>query len=147
MSLRISFLLSTALLITGCSRSDSPETQVRTAINGIEAAAEARDVGEVMAFVSPDFRDGYGRGPDELRRQLYGYFIANQSIHLLTRIDELDFPTADEARVKITVGMVGREAEASDAWDLAADVRDFEVTLRRQGGDWKVIHARTGPAV
>ena len=41
---------------------------------------------------------------------LAGYFIANQSIHLLTRIDKIDFPASDEARLQVTVGMVGREA-------------------------------------
>ncbi len=145
MSLRTFLLLSAALLIMGCSRPDSPETQVRNTVKAIEAAVEARDVGEVMTFISLDFRDGYGQGPDELRRRLYGYFIANQSIHLLARIDQLDFPTAGEARLKVTVGMAGRDAGSAASWDLAADVRHYDITMRTEGGDWKVTFVEVEP--
>lgn len=145
-SLRRALVLSVGLLVVACSRPDSPETQVRQTLDAVETAVEARDVGDVMAFVSKDFRDGRGLGPDELRRQLYGYFIANQSIHLLTRIDQLDFPTGDEARLKITVGMVGRDAGSAASWDLAADVRHCEITLRNEGNDWKIVYVEMGPA-
>jgi len=115
---------------------------VRHTVDAMETAAEARDVGDLMAFIADDFRDGYGQGRDELRRYVQGYFIANQSIHLLTRIDRIEFPHPDEARLQVTVGMVGREADAANAWNLAADVHDFDVTLRRDGDDWRVIHAK-----
>lgn len=31
---------------------------------------------------------------------------------------------------------------AACAWDLAGEIRDFDVTLRREGTAWKVTHAR-----
>ena len=127
-----------AILLHGCGDALSPETQVRRSIASMETAAEARDIGDLMAFVMDDFRDGHGQGPREVRRYLQGYFIAHQSIHLLTRITDIEFPAPDEARVQMTVGMVGREG---DAWDLAGDVYDFNLTLRRQGEEWKVIFA------
>ena len=134
-------VLATALMIAGCADRDSPETRGRHTVDAMETAAEARDVGDLMEFIAADFRDGYGQGRDELRRYVQGYFIANQSIHLLTRIEQIDFPHPDEARLQVTVGMVGREADAANAWNLAADVHDFDVTLRRDGEDWRVIHA------
>ncbi|HEY6644529.1 hypothetical protein [Povalibacter sp.] len=140
--LRPLFLVIAALAAAGCSDSDSPESQVRRTIDAMEMAAKARDVGDLMDFVAADFRDGYGQGSDELRRYMQGYFIANQSIHLLTRIEGIEFPHPDEARLQVTVGMVGREADAANAWSLAADVYDFDVTMRKQGDDWRVIHAK-----
>lgn len=137
-------LLTTLLILSACGSADSPEAQVRKTVDAMEAAAEARDVADVMGFVAADFRDAYGQGPDELNRYLYGYFIANQSLHLLTRIDQLDFPTPDEARLKITVGAVSREADAVQAWNLAAEVHEFEVTLRKRGDDWKVMYVKRG---
>lgn len=128
-----------------CGSSDSPQAQIRKVIDAVETAVEARDVGDVMQFVADDFRDAQARGPQELRRYLQGYFIANQSIHLLTRIEHIDFPHPDEAEVEVTVGMVGRDADAAGAWDLAAELRSFEVTMRRQDGEWKVVYARTRP--
>src|SRR4051812_14418840 len=103
--------------MAGCSSPDSPEAQVRKTLNSMEAAAEDRDVGDVMEWVSPEFRSRYGGNSDELRQYLYGFFIANQSIHLLTRINSLEFPSSDEARANVTVAMTTREAEAEKAWD------------------------------
>ena len=138
----ISLVLS---LTTGCGQPDSSESQVRKTIAAIEAAAEDRDVGDVMDSISPEFRSPYGQNPDELRQYLYGLFIANQSIHLLTRINTLEFPAPDEARVNVTVGMASREAESANAWNLAAEVHEFDLTLRKEGPAWKVIYAEHKP--
>lgn len=139
---RLLALLLVLAITVGCSDPDSPETQVRRTLDSMEAAAEARDAGDLMEFIAADFRDGYGRGGDELRRYMQGYFIANQSIHLLTRINSLEFPHPEEARLHVTVGMAGREADAANAWDVATDLQDFEVTMRKQKDEWKVSYAK-----
>ena len=141
---RFSLLIACVFFISACGNSDSPETQIRRAIDAMENAAEARDVGDLMEFVADDFRDQYGQDRDQLRQYLMGYFIANQSIHLLTRIDGLEIPGPEEALVRMTIGMVGCEADAANAWNLAADVQDFEITLRKEDDDWKVIYAKRG---
>jgi hypothetical protein len=126
----------------GCSDSDSPEAQVRSVIDAMEQAAEERDVSGVTEHISAQFRDGYGRDGKELSQYVRGYFVVNQSIHLLTRISSIEFPTRDEARAKVTVAMVGREAAESNAWNLAGEIYDFDVTFMREGDDWKVTHAK-----
>ena len=143
MSFRLATLLA-CLALLGCANSDSPETQVRRAIDAMEQAAEARDVGDLMDHVADDFRDSYGQDRDQLRRYIQGYFIANQSVHLLVRVDEIEVPAPDEALVRMTIGMVGREADSANAWNLAADVQDFEITLRKEDDDWKVLYAKRG---
>jgi hypothetical protein len=142
---RIHLLLCLAALagiVTGCGERESPEAQVRTVIEQMELAAEARDVSDVLELVSAQYRDDYGNGRDEIGRAVRGYFIANQSIHLLTRIEELSFPAEDEARVSVLVGMVGRDAAAANAWNLAADLYRFEVAIVREDGEWKITWAR-----
>jgi hypothetical protein len=130
-----------AIGLAGCGAPDTPEVQVRAVVAAAEQAAEARDVSAVMQLVSPDYADADGRQAAELSRYLRGYFIANQSIHLLTRIDSLEFPATDVAEVGLTVAMVGRDAEAESAWDLAADVHTLRLTLMHQAGEWRVTHA------
>jgi len=130
--------------LAGCGDSETPETQVRATIAAIEEAAEARDVGGIMEHVSNQFRDAEGRDGTELSRYVRGYFIANQSIHLLSRIESIEFPTPEEARARVVVGMVGRDAAASNAWNLAAEIHDFDVTFMLEDGEWKVTHARWG---
>ena len=126
------------MTLAACGAGDSPEQQVRAVIDQMEAAAENRDVGELTQYLSEDYRDSNGMGPDEVARYLRGYFIANQSIHLLTRIEELEFPTEGEARARVTVGMLGREAADTNQWDLAAELRAFKIALRREDDAWKV---------
>ncbi|MDY6947718.1 MAG: hypothetical protein SXG53_18575 [Pseudomonadota bacterium] len=133
--------LAALATLAACGEADSPEQQVRAVIDQIESAAENRDVGEFSEHLSEDFRDSTGMGADEVARYLRGYFIANQSIQLLTRIEQLDFPTDGEARAQVLVGMVGREAAAASQWDLAADLHTFKLALRREDGDWKVTFA------
>jgi hypothetical protein len=129
--------------LAACGSADSPEQQVRAVIDQMELAAEKRDVGDLTEHLSEDYRDSNGRGPEEVARYLRGYFIANQSIHLLTRIEQLEFPTEGEARVRVVVGMLGR-ADA-DRWDLAAELRAFKVALRREQDDWKVSFVEVMP--
>jgi len=136
--LRIAFLVVLAAL-AGCSDDASPEQQVRGVIDSMEVAAEARDVGDLMEHVSAAYRNADGLDRAETARYVRGYFVANQSIHLLTRIESLEFPAPDEARVKLQVGMAGRGGES--AAGLSADLYDFDVALVREDGEWKVSYA------
>jgi hypothetical protein len=128
--------------VAGCGERDSAEAQVRATIAAMETAAEARSVGDLTEHISPEFRDASGRDAKELSQYVRGYFIANQSIHLLTRIESIEFPTAEEARADVTVAMVGLDAEAANAWDMAGEIRKFDVTLMREEGEWKVTRAK-----
>ena len=128
--------------VAACGGDDTPEAQVRRTVEVMEVAAEERDVGDLTQHISPQFRDAYGRDAKELSQYVRGYFIANQSIHLLTRISDLEFPTKDEATAKVTVAMVSREADESNAWNLGGDVYDFDVTFMREGDEWKVTYAK-----
>jgi hypothetical protein len=137
-------ILISAALTAGaaCSQPDSPEQQVQTTIEQMELAAEQRNIGDLMEYVSNEYRDADGYGPKEISQYVRGYLVANQSIRLLTRVDEIAFPGDDEARAKVLVGMVGREADAAGAWDLAADLYEFDIALIREDGDWKVTYAK-----
>jgi len=127
-------------LLTACSDGTSPEQQVRAVIQSMEAAAEKRDVGGLMEHISANYRDGQGQDRAEASRYARGYFITNQSVHLLTRIESLEFPAPDEARVKLQVGMAGRAGEQGAA-GLTADLYDFDLVLVRESDEWKLSYA------
>ena len=134
------FALLTLSLLAACADPATPEEEVRTAIGRMAQAAEERDVGALMDQVSKHYRDASGRGADELSRYVRGYFIANQSIHLITRIEEVEFPSSEEARTRVLVGMAGRAADAP-APDFNADLQRFDVVWVREDGEWKVSYA------
>jgi hypothetical protein len=130
------------LLVTmGCGERGTPESQVRAVIAEAERAAEARDLAGLMALVSPGFQDGQGGDREELKRTLRGYLVMHQSVHLLTRVESLEFPYTEYARVHLTVGTLGRESAAATAFDLAADVHDVALELKLEGDEWRVVRA------
>ena len=145
--IRHSILLVSGLAIASCGGDNSPEAQVRAVIAEAEAAAEARDASALRDLVADDYRDGRGNDAEEIRRYVHGYLIAHQSVRLLVRIEKLELKATDLARLRATVAMVGREAESAGAWDLAADVHEFDVTLAREDGEWRVTRADWRPAL
>jgi hypothetical protein len=130
------------LTLAACGSRDTPEAQVRRTIDAMELAAEERDVGDLTDHISTEFRDASGRDTKELSQYVRGYFIANQSIHLLTRIKSIEFPTKDEANAQVTVAMVSRESDEANAWNLGGEIYDFDVTFMREGDEWKVTYGK-----
>ena len=89
-----------------------------------EAAAEARDVRALVALMSSRFEDAEGGNA----------------------IEGVEFPYADMARVRLTVGTLARPAGPGDTFRLAADVHDVQLELRLERGEWKVTRAAWQPA-
>ena len=144
---RILSWLAACVLLAGCGSDTTPEQQVRAVIATGESAAEARNLSGIMDLVSPRYEDERGGSAVELSRTLRGYFIANQSVHLLTRVESVEFPYKDMARVHLTVGTLGRKAGADDTVDLAADLHDVHIELQLERGEWKVTRAEWLPVV
>jgi hypothetical protein len=137
-------LLGIALAASGaCTPASSPEQQVRAVVAAGEAAAERRDHRALMALVSTDFEDAYGGGDRELSRMLRAYLVAHPSVHLVTRVESVEFPYTDLAQLRLTVGTLGREAgvNAEQTFNLAADLHSIELELRLEDDDWKVTRA------
>jgi len=139
-------LVTLASIAAGCGPEETPEARVRAVIARGEEAAEARDLSGLMGLVSADYRDGQGNGREELKQYLRGYLVANQSVHVLTRVDSVEFPYRDFAQVSLTLGTLGREQAAAAALDVAADVYEVELDLRLEDGDWRVMRADWRPA-
>ena len=140
--IRYAGLATVLVLAAACGGADPPEAQVREVVATAESAAEARDLSALMDLVSSSYSDDEGRTRDELRRYVHGYLIANQSIHLVTRIDSVDFPYRDMARVELTLGSLGREAAEAASLDLAADVEHLAIEMQLDDEEWKVTRAR-----
>ena len=129
------------LLLAGCGREPTPEQQVRAVIASGEEAAENRAAGELLDLISENYADEQGRNAGDLAQYVRGYLLTHPSIHLVTRIESVEFPFRDQAHVRLTVGSLAREGSAATI-DLAADVEDIELELTREGDDWRVTRAR-----
>ena len=135
--------LAAAWLVAACGSHTAPEEEIRALIATAETAAEARDASSLRELIADDYRDGCGRGADELRRYLHGYLVAHQSIRLITRVDTIELEGTEVARAQVTVGMLGRQSDA--AWEFAADVYRFDLRLALEDGEWRVTRAAWQP--
>ena len=129
-----------AVLATGCGAND-PEAEIRALIAAAEEAAEARDVGFFSVALADDYRDARGNDRETMLRTLRGYFIANQRIEILSRVDEIVIEGDGSARAVVHAGMVGRRADAALIDGIDADLYRFELTLVDDGGEWRVFRA------
>jgi len=128
------------LLLAACGRESSPEHQVRDTIAAGERAAEERDAGALIDLVSARYSDDEGRDAELMAQYVRAYLLTHPSIHLVTRIESVEFPYRDLARVRVTIGSLARE-NAATSLDLAADVDELEIELTREGDDWRVTRA------
>jgi hypothetical protein len=133
--------LAAVLLLAGCGPTGTPEDEIRALVDAAELAAEERDAADLRDLVADDYRDPGGRTAGDIRGILQGYLIAHQSIRLITRIDSIELEGTELARLRVTVGMLGREAESDSNWDLAGDVYRFDLRLAREDDGWRVIRA------
>ncbi len=129
------------LILTACSREPSPEDRIREVIAAAEQGAEARDLSDVMALVSDGYADVRGHDKAAVRDLMRGYFLMNQSIHLLLRVEDIEFPSAHMATGRVTVGMLGRQDVGAADWSLAADIYEFDVRLLSEDGEWRLQSA------
>lgn len=129
------------LLLAACGEGQSPEDQIREVVAEAEKGAEARDLSDVMALVSERYADTRGQDKAAVRDIVGGYLLVNQSIHLLTRVEDVKFPSDTIATARVTVGMLGRQDDAAGDWSLAADVYEFDLRFVREGDEWRLQSA------
>lgn len=110
-------------------------------VDEVETLAEARDAGELRALIADDYRDTNGRDASDVRNLLHAWLVAHPSVNLLTRIDAIELEGTEQARVQVTIGMLGREAKGGADWDLAVNVERLDIHLVRDGSDWRVVAA------
>lgn len=128
--------LSIPLLLAACS-SGTDEDQVRAVIAAAEKAAEARDTSELMDLVADDYTDSRGFDKAQLTQYLRGYFLIHPKIEIITKLGDIEFETANRARLDVEVVMVGTQGNSAAA-SLTGDLESMKVELQRRGSEWVV---------
>lgn len=130
------------LQLAACGGEPSdPEAEVRAWIAQGEAAAEEKDRGELLDMISETYADARGNSHESIGDMLRVYFFRQQSIALLTSIDDITLMGDTAAMVNLTVGMAGT---GSGAIGLDADAYRFEFELEKLDDEWMLIGARWG---
>ena len=136
------FTIGTALVVTACGGSPTdPEAELRAWVSEAEEAAESKDRGALLDKIATNYADARGHDRDELNDMFRFYMLRQQSIALLTKIDEIELLDGTAADMSLTVAMAGTGA---GSFGLNADAYRIELELEKDGDEWLLIGARWG---
>ena len=138
---RLSYSLLVLLLCSCGGPASDPEVELRSWVAEGEEAAETKDRGALLDKISENYADARGNNRDDIGNLFRVYMLRQQSIAILTKIDQIELLGDTAANIALTVGMAGTR---NRAFGLNADAYRFELELEKQGGDWLLIGARWG---
>lgn len=141
--MRFLMLSLTILFMAACGGGapNDPEAELRNWVARGEQAAEEKDRGDLLALIAESYTDSRGNDRDSIGDMLRVYFFRQESIALLTTIDEITFYDDTAALMTVTVGMAGTN---SSALGFRADAYRFEFELQKPDDEWMLIGARWG---
>ncbi len=129
------------LALVACSgEPDDPEAQIRAMFDAAETAAEERDLGALRPFIAHDYTDREGRDRQAVENLVRLYFLANQRIHLLVKVQTIQILSPGVAKAELVVATAGAPVDDVSALaSLRAQVQRLNLTLQDYGdGDWRV---------
>jgi hypothetical protein len=141
MGTRIFTAIALAAGLLASCRGSHPEREIRELLAAASQAAEARDGGFFADVIGTSYRDARGNDRAELVRTVRGYFLANQRVQVVSRIDEVVIEGGDAARATVHAGLIGQQAGASLLGGLDGDVYRFDLELVNDDGEWRIIGA------
>jgi len=126
------FLLVAGIVYTTTRPSaDSPEGRVRKAVAAMIHGAEQHQIKPFRTYLSDSVRDEVGRNKEEMIRILQGVFLTHRKIALdVLSLDVTGGTNPDVLNVRLNLLM--RDSP------LSMDRGNFELTFRREGGEWRV---------
>ncbi len=137
--------LALLLLASGCGAArGTPEEQLHAWVAAVESAAEDKSRAPIMDLIAVAYNDARGHARDDVDKLLRLCFLRQDTIALLTAIDEIDVTGGNAAMMTVTVGMAGTDGRALG---LSADAYRFELELEAEGepesyADWRLLSAR-----
>jgi len=138
---RFGTLLLLLPLITACGGGEkTPEEQIRELLDTGEQAVESRSLSAVSPLLSDTYSGSYGQNKRAVMRLLAGYFVAHQSIHLLTQVSRLELVGAQRAEVTLFVAVAGQPLSGvSQLLSMRADLIRLDLTLIAEQDEWRVL--------
>lgn len=131
------------LSIACSSEPNSPEQEIRDLLSQLETASEGKRIESLRDAVADEYWDERGNDKRAIERILRFYFLRNESIHLLTRIQSLVLSKTERADAVIMVAMAGTPITSVDALpSINVDLHRFDVALEKQGDAWQVTSAK-----
>lgn len=143
-ALSIAALAALALLFLVACGSEplTPEDEVRAALAGIEASAEAGDVGAFEGLVSEAYGDPFGHDKQGLMAFATFHVLRNQrGREVILRVRDVQVVQEGRAVAVVHVGLAGSGAAA-----VRANVYEVAMDFVREDDAWRLSFAEWKPA-
>jgi len=142
------FLVALCVTLAACSRRPvTPEDEIRQMVDEIEEAVRDKDIAAVSARISDRYSDEEDRDKQALKGVLLYFLMQNRSVHLLTRIRSITFPSADTAELTVFTAMAGTQIpDAAILPQIHADIYRFDSVWKKEAGNWRLVEAAWEPA-
>ncbi len=127
-------------LFNACSGdAGTPEEQVKSVMQQMEAAIEARDGSELFKHISDNYRDHKGNDRDALRRFAQLYLLRQQNIGMVTKVQSLQ--TVDDKMVAVeAIVVMGSASENTTTIlpQLRADSQNVSAVFQLENDVWRL---------
>jgi hypothetical protein len=92
-------------------------------------------------MISPAYTDARGNSRDDIENLFRLYFLRQNKVALITRIEELSVFGDSAAELVLAVGMAGTN---DGTFGFSADAYRFEMQFELQDDEWLLTSARWG---
>ena len=140
----VTILLIFVITITapGCHK-ETDEDKIKKVITDIQMAAEEKSVKKITNNLSPTYRDPQGFNYETIRGLLLGYFFQHPKISVyITNLEISIENTAAKAAFQTVLTGGNKTGSAADLIPESLGMYDFDVSLKKESGDWKVTSAK-----
>ncbi len=137
------FLMSCFIcaLLAGCGGPPAgQEEALHQWVADAEAAAEEKDRRGLLNMISENYADNRGNDYERVGQILRAYFLRQQKIVIVSKIDQIVINADTAAEINLTAGMAGTR----ESFGLDADAYRFNLELEYDDGQWLLIGARWG---
>ena len=136
-------LLSVVFLILPACQKDTEQDKIKKLIMNVQKAAEERDIKEILAGISKTYRDPQGLDYDSIKGMLLGYFFRHQKISVyITNLDVAVTDATAAAKFEALLSGGAKTESLSTLMPDALGLYAFDVSFRKESGDWKVVSAK-----
>ena len=134
--------LALGLLLSACGPPQSAEEQIRAGLNQLETAAQERDAGVLLDWISDDYYDSQGRDKKALRAIVRIHLLRNHHLYLHKIIKQIDVAES-RATVTVLVAAAGEPIDGSTVWSICKrSCLRFDLELTQDGDEWRLSAAK-----
>jgi len=137
----VALMLACCVLAACGDPPESPEAEIRAWVANGQRLAEEKDRRSLMDMISPSYRDARGNERGDIENMFRVYFLRQNTIELLTSIEDIRVFGDTAAELDMTVGMAGTN---DGVLGFSANAYNFEMELVRDDDEWTLISARWG---